>query len=267
MTTIAVHRPSRPVGELLRDWRQRRRISQLDLSIESGVSSRHLSFVETGRARPSAEMILRLSEHLEVPLPERNELLLAGGFAPAYPRHELGDPELAPIRTALQQLLSGHRPFPAVVVDRHWHLVDANEAVGLLTAGAAPHLLEPPVNVLRLSLHPDGMAPRILNLPAWRAHLLERLHRQTQATGDPVLEDLHEELRGYPGGTDTAAAERGGPSIVVPFRYRLDGADLTFLSTTTVFGTPLDVTVAGLALESFFPADEATASALRARLG
>ncbi|WP_341721190.1 helix-turn-helix transcriptional regulator [Micromonospora sp. FIMYZ51] len=195
-------RAARPVGELLRDWRRTRGISQLDLSIEAGVSARHLSFVETGRSRPSPELILRLAEQLDIPLVERNTMLLAAGYAPAYPSHELSDPELAPVRAAVRQILDGHRPYPAVLIDKHWRLVEANPAVALLTAGAAPRLLTPPVNVLRLSLHPDGMAPRILNLPEWRAHLLHRLRQQAATTNDPRLSELHEELRGYPGGDD-----------------------------------------------------------------
>jgi transcriptional regulator with XRE-family HTH domain len=236
-------------------------MSQLDLSIEAGVSARHLSFVETGRARPSPDLILRLAEQLDIPLAERNTALLAGGHAPAYPSHELNDPELAPVRTAVRQILDAHGPYPAALVDQHWHLVEANPAIALFTEGAAPDLLAPPVNVLRLSLHPDGMAGRIANLPEWRAHLLLRLRQQATTTNDPVLWELLEELRGFPGGegqaTDPAA------SVVVPLRYRHDGRELSFLSTTTLFGTPLDVTVAGLAVESFFPTDPATGEALR----
>lgn len=258
----------RAVGELLREWRQRRRLSQLELSIDAGVSSRHLSFVETGRSRPSPDLILRLAEHLDVPLVERNAMLLAGGYAPAYSSHDLGDPQLEPVRAAIRQILDGHHPYPAVAVDRHWHLVAANATVDLLTTGAAAHLLEPPVNVLRLSLHPEGMAPRIRNLPEWRAHLLDRLARQATTAGDPTLRDLEEELRSYPGGAAPTAPSAAVPptggtaGIVVPLRYRHQDRDLSFVSTTTIFGTPLDVTVAGLAIESFFPADPATAAAL-----
>jgi transcriptional regulator with XRE-family HTH domain len=255
VTTLT--RPARPVGELLRDWRRTRRMSQLDLSIETGISARHISFVETGRSRPSPDLILRLAERLDIPLPDRNTILLAGGHAPAYPSHDLTDPELAPIRAAVRQILAGHGPYPAALVDQHWHLVEANPAIALFTEGAAAHLLEPPVNVLRLSLHPDGMAPRIGNLPEWRAHLLSRLRQQATTTNDPTLYDLLAELRDYPGG---AAHPTGVTSVVVPLRY----GDLSFVSTTTLFGTPLDVTVAGLAIESFFPADPATADRLRA---
>jgi len=249
-------------GELLREWRQRRHLSQLDLAIEANVSSRHLSFVETGRARPTSEMILRLAEHLDIPLRERNTLLLAGGFAPAYPEHGLDEPELTAVRQALARVLKGHEPYPAAVVNRHWELVDANTAIALFTENAAPHLLEPPVNALRLSLHPDGMAPRIANLPEWRAHLLARLHRQAQATGDPKLAELHAELAAYPGGE---AHSPPATDVVVPLRYKSPAeTELSFISITAVLGTPMDVTVEELAIESFYPADEQTAAALAA---
>ena len=194
------------VGPLLRDWRQRRRLSQLDLAVGAGVSARHVSFVETGRARPSAEMVMQLAEHLDVPLRDRNALLLAAGYAPAFAQRDLDDPEMGPVRDVLDRLLRGHEPYPAIVVDRHWGLVAANRAVALLTEGAAPHLLEPPVNVLRLGLHPDGLAPRIRNLGEWRAHLLDRLSRQAVVSGDPALFALHEELAALPGAQPGLAA-------------------------------------------------------------
>lgn len=253
---------------MLRDWRRSRRMSQLDLAIETGVSARHLSFVETGRSRPSTDLILRLSEQLDIPLAERNTMLLAGGYAPAYPSHELSDPELAPIRGAVRQILDGHGPNPAVLIDRHWHLVEANPAVALFTAGAEPHLLAQPVNVLRLSLHPGGMAPRILNLSEWRAHLLNRLRRQAATTNDPALYELYEELRAYPGDNGHALPTSDpGSRVVVPLRYRHNDRELSLFSTTTLFGTPLDVIVAGLAIEAFFPADPATVEALQALHG
>jgi transcriptional regulator with XRE-family HTH domain len=247
-------------GDLLRQWRQRRRLSQLDLAIAANVSSRHLSFVETGRARPSSEMILHLAEHLEVPLRDRNALLLAGGYAPAYPEHGLAEPELTAIRQALQRVLKGHEPYPAVVVNRWWELVGANSGIEMFTRHVSSKLLEPPVNVLRLSLHPDGMAPRIANLPEWRAHLLTRLRRQAEATGDARLAGLHDELAAYPGGE----GPRPRPAdVAVPLRYRGDrGAELSFISITAMVGTPMDVTVEELVIESFYPADEATAAAL-----
>ena len=246
-------------GDLIREWRQRRRLSQLDLAIAANVSSRHLSFVETGRSRPTSEMILHLAEHLDVPLRDRNALLLAGGFAPAYPERTLAAPELHAVRSALTRVLAGHEPYPAAVVNRWWELVDANAGIELFTGDVSPELLEPPVNVLRLSLHPDGMAPRIANLPEWRAHLLTRLHRQAEATGDQRLFSLHDELKAYPGGQGASPAVT---DVVVPLRYRTPRAELSFLSITAVIGTPMDVTVEELAIESFYPADDQTAAAL-----
>ena len=256
-------------GDLLREWRQRRRLSQLDLAIAANVSARHLSFVETGRSRPTSEMIVHLAEHLDVPLRDRNALLLAGGYAPAYPERGLAEPELNAVRDALRKVLAGHEPYPAVVVNRWWELVDANPGIALFTSQVNPRLLQPPVNVLRLSLHPDGMAPRIANLPQWRAHLLARLHRQAQATGDQRLTDLHDELRAYPGGeSDESDKPPHATDVVVPLRYRSyqDGKEeLSFISLTTILGTPMDVTVEELAIESFYPADERTAAALNLR--
>jgi hypothetical protein len=227
------------------------------------VSARHLSFVETGRSKPSAEMVLHLAEQLDVPLRDRNGLLLAAGYAPTFPERSLDDPEMEPVRVALDRVLTGHDPYPAVVVDRGWNMVAGNRAVGLMIAGVAPELLEPPVNVLRVSLHPDGMAPRIANLGEWKAHLLERLGRQAALTGDAEARALYEELDGYPApaheGHDAANA------IAVPLRLRAeDGGELAFFSTVATFGTAVDITVAELAIESFFPADEPTAEAVRA---
>jgi transcriptional regulator with XRE-family HTH domain len=255
-----------PVGILLRDWRRRRRLSQLDLALEAGVSTRHLSFVETGRSRPSPEMVLHLADQLDVPLRDRNQLLLAAGYAPRYAERALAEPEMAPVRDALDLVLRGHEPYPAVVVDRGWNMVAANAPVALLTAGVAPELLEPPANVLRISLHPDGMASRILNLGEWRAHLLERLARQVAGSGDQQLAALYEELSGYPGPDVTAGHGAPAGEIVVPLRVRAGGGggELAFFSTVTTFGTAIDITVAELSIESFFPADAATAEALRA---
>ena len=276
------YRPHRPIGDLLREWRQRRQLSQLDLAIQAEISARHLSFVETGRSKPTSAMILRLTEHLEVPLRDRNTLLLAGGYAPAYPEHRLDEPELVAVRNALRHVLAGHDPYPAVVVNRWWELVDGNAAVALLTGSAAPELLTPPVNVLRLSLHPDGMAPHIVNLAEWRAHLLTRLQRQVAATGDPRLAELLTELRSYPGGEHPPPAAAGSAApgrppglagspaptdVVVPLRYRLGDRELSLFSMTAVVGTPMDVTIDELAIESFYPADEATAQALWALRG
>jgi transcriptional regulator with XRE-family HTH domain len=250
------------VGPLLREWRQRRRLSQLDLALEAGVSARHVSFVETGRARPSAEMVVQLAEHLDVPLRERNQMLLAAGYAPRYGEHSLDDPEMAPVRDAIQRVLDAHAPYPAVVVDRAWEMLAANASVPLLLEGVAPELLEPPVNVLRVSLHPDGIAQRIANLAEWRAHLLERLKRQIAATGDPALAALYDEVSAYPGPRAAPSTGLAG-QIAVPLRLRMDdGGELAFLSTVATFGTAEDVTVAELSIESFFPADAGTAAAL-----
>lgn len=256
--------PALPVGEQLRAWRQRRRLSQLDLACEAGISTRHLSFVETGRARPGRDMLLHLAERLEVPLRARNGLLLAAGYAPFLAERPLEDPALAAARAAVTQVLKGHEPNPALALDRHWTLLEANAAVAPLLAGVAPALLQPPVNVLRLSLHPEGLAPRIANLAEWRGHLLERLRRQAEATADPVLAALLEELSAYPGPAAAPSAET--ESVVVPLRLRREAGELSFISTTTLFGTPRDVTLSELAIESFFPADAATAAALRSLL-
>jgi transcriptional regulator with XRE-family HTH domain len=246
-------------GAMLRDWRQRRRLSQLDLAGEAEISARHLSFVETGRAAASRAVLHRLAEGLDLPLRERNALFLAAGFAPAFAERSLDAPELGAARRAIDLVLEGHAPFPALAIDRHWHLVAANAAVPPLLAGVAPFLLTPPVNVLRLSLHPDGLAPRIENLGEWRAHLLERLARQIAQTGDPALATLREELAGYPFRSSPRPPESLA-GIAVPLRLRVPGTPrpLSLISATTIFGTPLDVTLAELALESFFPADAET---------
>jgi transcriptional regulator with XRE-family HTH domain len=248
------------VGPLLRTWRQRRRLSQLELALDAGVSARHLSFVETGRSRPSETMVLHLAEQLDVPLRARNELLLAAGYAPVFGQRALAEPEMEPVREALDQLLASHEPYPAVVVDRGWNMVAGNRALALLTDGAAPELLEPPVNVLRLALHPGGMAPRIANLPEWRGHLLDGLGRQALASGDDQLSALYDELAGYPG---PAVLTTPAHDIFVPLQIHSGDELLSFFSTRTTFGTAVDVTVAELSIESFFPADAVTAEAVR----
>lgn len=251
------------VGRLLRGWRERRRLTQLDLALRAEVSARHLSFVETGRSRPTSEMIIRLAEHLDVPLRERNVLLLSGGYAPEYSANGLADPPMAAVNDAIEHVLRAHEPFPAVVIDARWEMVSANDAVPLLTEGAAASLLEPPVNVLRLSLHPEGMASRIVNLPEWRAHLLDRLDRDIESTADPVLIELRAELATYP--CPPLASRPDTRAILVPMRLRVQDEVLSLLSTTTVFGTPRDVTLSELAIESFYPADAPTAAFLRGR--
>jgi len=265
MTTTAWAAPGTPaVGTLLREWRERRRLSQLDLALQADISARHLSFVETGRSRPTPAMILRLTEQLDVPLRERNTLLLAGGYAPAYPQHGLEEPELASVRVALRQVLAGHLPYPAVIIDRWWDLLDSNAAIEALLEGCAPELLEPPVNVLRLSLHPRGMAPRIANLSQWRAHLLTQLAHRARSLGDERLRALYEELAGYPGGGEEAVSPAG---VVLPLRYRLGELELSLFSISAVVDTATDVTVEELTIEAFYPADAATAEALRALSG
>lgn len=252
----------RTVGDVLRDWRQRRHFSQLDLANEAGVSSRHLSFLETGRSRPSREILLRLADHLDVPLRERNALLLAGGFAPVFPERRLDDPALRPAREAVDLILTGHEPYPALAIDRHWTLMGANRSIPLLLEGVADHLLQPPVNVMRLCFHPEGMASRIVNGSTLRAHLAARLHHEFGLTGDPVLRDLLAEISSYPlaDGPMTQIVE---PEVAVPIVIRTDAGVLSFISTTTVFGTAVDVTVNELAIESFFPADAETRDILR----
>ncbi len=268
MNTALTSRPGSavaPFGEHLRQWRQRRRMSQLDLSAEADISTRHLSFVETGRSLPSREMVLRLFERLDVPLRDRNTMLMAAGYAPMYRERPLDDPALAAARQAVERVLKGHEPFPALAVDRHWNMVAGNRVVQHLLAGVDAALLTPPVNVLRLSLHPLGLAPRIANLGQWRAHLFARLRQQVHATADPVLAALLEELLQYPGPASAGDLALDGEllGVVVPFRLVTPLGVMNFISTTTVFGSPVDVTLQELAVESFFPADDSTAQALR----
>lgn len=250
------------IGDQLRDWRQRRRLSQLDLALQADLSARHLSFLETGRSRPSREMLLRLAEALDLPLRSRNALLIAGGFAPIYPERPL---EASPsVRDVVQRLLDCHMPFPALAIDRGWNLIAANVAIGPLIAGAAPELLQPPVNVLRLSLHPKGLASRIQNLGEWKRHILSRLGHQIAATGDPLLEALRDELSTYPAPASKMPVSHSAEAqIAIPLSLTSPVGQLDFLSTTTVFGTPVDVTLSELAIESFFPANAATGDRLR----
>jgi transcriptional regulator with XRE-family HTH domain len=250
-----------PLGSLLRDWRRRRRLSQLDLALEAGVSARHLSFLETGRSKPSREMVLHLSEQLDVPLRDRNRLLLAAGYAPAFDERPIDAPEMAPVREALDRVLTGHEPYPALVVDRWWNLVAANQALATFTADVAEHLMRPPINVLRVGLHPEGMGSRILNYAEWRAHLLDRLRRQVALTADERLAALYEELEGFPG--ETAEVHGPGGEIAVPLRFDAGDRELAFFGTIATFGTAIDITLAELSIEAFFPADEATSAYLR----
>ena len=257
------------VGELLRGWRQHRRLSQLDLANEAEVSTRHLSCVETGRARPSRSFVLHVAEHLDVPLRARNELLVAAGYAPVYGHTDLDAPEMSGVREALDLVLAQAEPFPALVVDRHWNLVRANSGLGLMLHGVAPHLLEPPVNVLRVSLHPDGLAPHLEGLGTYSAHVLAVLRREAAALQDVELLALHDELAGYPGVAVRPPEARQPdepPGVVLPVRLRTPYGVLSFLTTIARFGTAADVTLAELSVESFFPADAATREAVL-RLG
>src|SRR3954449_2676056 len=249
------------VGDHLREWRQRRHLSQLDLAGDAEISARHLSFVETGRAAPSRDMVLKLAERLDVPLRERNVLLVAAGYAPAFPQRSFDDPVLKSARAAIDLVLRAHEPNPALAVDRHWNLVSANRMVTPLLDGISPELLASPLNVMRLSFHPRGLAPRTVNLGEWCAHLLERLHRQCEATADPELLKLYDELKTYP--IPARSAPLPADSVAIPFKMRFGDEVLSFMSTTMIFGTPVDVTLSELALETFFPADDATAGRMR----
>jgi transcriptional regulator with XRE-family HTH domain len=265
---MSIASPTATIGDLLRDWRQRRHLSQLDLALEADVSARHLSFVETGRSRPSRDLVVDLAERLEVPLRERNALLLAAGYAPIYRETPLETAEMSPIREVLDRLLAGHEPFPAVVFDRHWDVVSLNKPMlSLSSEGVSPELLTPPINAMRVALHPDGMSSRITNFAEYGAHLLEQLRRQALLTGDPVIAGLEKEVRGYPGVSD-APPELEQPSpLFVPLNIRVTGQEMSFFNTLTTFGTALDITMAELTIEALYPADEATAAAVRAAWG
>jgi len=262
MTTVG----ATTVGPLLRSWREQRRLSQLALADAADVSTRHLSCVETGRARPSRAFVLHVAEHLDVPLRGRNELLMAAGYAPEYGHTDLDAPEMAAVREALDLVLRHAEPYPALVVDRSWDLVRANDGLGLLLDDVDPALLVPPVNVLRVSLHPDGLARRLEDFPAYSAHVLTVLRREAALLGDPVLRALHEELSSYPGvSAGSPPTERG--AVVLPVVLRTPLGRLSFLTTAARFGTASDVTLAELTVESFFPADAETARLLSARRG
>jgi transcriptional regulator with XRE-family HTH domain len=259
---MSVNGTARPVGTLLRDWRQRRRLSQLELASQADVSPRHLSFVETGRAKPSREMVMHLCEELDVPLRERNALLVAAGFAPVYRQTNLEAPEMTKVKQAIDQLLKGHEPYPAVVVDRRWNLVAGNDPVLLFIQDVDPGLLEPPMNVLRLTVHPRGLAGRIVNFGEYRHHLLTRLRREATLTGYEGLARLYEELVAYPAPDDDLDPETA-PPVVMPLRLRVPDGELSFFSTIATFGTAVDITIEELAIEAFFPADEFTSDYLR----
>ena len=249
------------MGELIRGWRERRQLSQLQLAHRADVSTRHVSFVETGRSKPTRTMIERLATHLEVPLRERNQLLLAAGFAPIHPQRSLAAPELLAVSHALQSLLDAHLPHPALVLDRVWDIVDRNAATDLLMEGCAAHLLEPPVNAVRLTLHPDGLAPRIGNLGQWRTHLIGQVRHRAQRTGDRRLHDLAAEVAAYPG-DDAGTPVRS--EVVIPLELTIGDTQVRFFSISAAVESALDVTVDELRVEAFYPADEMTRQLLAA---
>jgi transcriptional regulator with XRE-family HTH domain len=256
------------VGPLLREWRGRRRLSQMDLAIEAGVSTKHLSFVETGRSKPSPELLLTLARHLDVPLRERNSLLLAAGYAPRYRETAIDDPASHHVRASLERLLRMHDPYPGVVLDRSWNIVLTNEAAQRMVAGVPAELMQPSANIFRISLHPDGIAGFTLNFDEWAAYLLRQLRRLVTISGDPGLLALDEEVRGYPNVSELLARrgendEDGEAQLLIPCRLVVGGVELSLFTTLTTFGTPQDITLDELAVELFFPADDATESILR----
>lgn len=250
-----------PVGEQLREWRSRRRLSQMELALDIEMSARHLSFIETGRAKPSVSMLHRLAERLDIPFRSRNGLLLAAGYAPEYRENALDDVELADMRAIVEHVLKGHEPYPAVAVDRHWNIVAANNAIGILTEQLPAHLLETPANALRIALHPEGLAPQIVNFAEWNNHILHRLDRQVEASADPGLIALRDELASYAPQTNDNRPH--GEAIAVPLVLDTVEGRIAFVSTVTIFGTPVDITLSELAIEAFFPADAASAALLQ----
>ncbi|QKV91823.1 helix-turn-helix transcriptional regulator [Streptomyces sp. NA02950] len=253
------------VGELLRGWRTRRRISQLELALRADSSSRHISFIETGRSRPSQEMVLRLADHLDVPVRERNALLLAAGYAPHYPERAVDDPSMGALREGMERLLTGYEPYPALVVNGTYEVQAANRGIAMLLDGVADHLLVPPLNAMRITLHPEGLAPRIRNFREWRGHLLDQMDRQLAVMRSPALRAVYEEVAAYPlpvaGGRESAVAGGHAP-FALPMMIEHGGRVLSFISTIATFNTPMDVTVSELAIETFLPADRETAAAL-----
>ncbi|MDQ0765177.1 helix-turn-helix domain-containing protein [Streptomyces canus] len=260
----------RGVGPLLRAWREQRRVSQLELALRADSSARHISFVETGRSRPSEEMVLRLAEHLDVPVRERNALLLAAGYAPRFPETPLDDPSLDALREGIERLIQGYEPYPALVFDAAYHVVAANRGIMMLLDGIPESLLRPPLNTMRLTLHPEGLAPRIRNLPEWRGHLLEQMRRQIALHRSQSLRELYEEVSAYPvtvhEGDDSPEHTDPAPYFALPMRIEHEGRTLSFTSSTSTFNTPMDVTVAELAIETFLPADPSTGKYLHSLL-
>ncbi|AXK31417.1 XRE family transcriptional regulator [Streptomyces armeniacus] len=261
-----------PVGALLRGWRNRARLSQLELALRADSSARHISFIETGRARPSPEMVRRLAEHLDVPVRERNALLLAAGYAPHYPETPLTSPALSPLRAGLERMVAAYEPYPALVVDGTYEVLAANRGIALLLSGVAPELLEPPQNAMRITLHPDGLAPRIRNFAEWRGHLLEQMERQLALVRSAPLRALYEEVSAYPtpppppvrDEAPAPPADAGpGCPFALPMVIEYEGRVLSFFSTIATFNTPMDVTVSELAVETFLPASPETAKDLQ----
>ena len=251
-----------PLGEQLREWRTRRRMSQMDLALDTEMSTRHLSFIETGRSKPSAAMLQRIADCLEVPHRARNALLLAAGYAPDFQERPLDSAEMTGMKAIVEHVLKGHEPYPALAVDRHWNMIAANDAIAILIEQISPELLTPPVNVLRLALHPEGLAPQIVNYGMWRAHILHRLDLQIEASADPELAALRAEIAGYAveaNDNDVGAVS----SIAVPLVLDTVAGRISFVSTVTIFGTPVDITLSELAIEAFFPADAESAALLQ----
>ena len=273
MTTTLADRKKVKIGDLLRTWRARRRWTQMEFAAHADISTKHLSFLETGRARPSRDMVLRLSELLDIPLRQRNALLIAAGFAPLFPERSLDDPALALARQAIDAILKGHEPYPAIAIDRHWSLIAANKAVSLLMSDIDATLLTEPINVFRISLHPKGLATRIANFIQWRAHALARLRHEVEVSADDTLAELYREVSDYPvPERDASGVTRDTvydpaheyESMVVPLNFITPQGTLSFFATTTMFGTPVDITLSEIAIEAMYPANEATAAALRA---
>jgi transcriptional regulator with XRE-family HTH domain len=263
---MAMAAPDAPIGTLLREWRERRRRTQLDLALDAGISARHLSFVETGRSTPGADIIVRISERLELPLRERNRLLLAAGYAPAFPDRSLHDPEMQPTRAVLELILAQHEPYPAMVIDRHWNLISANKAVGILAGMIDPSLLTPPVNVMRAGLHPDGLARWIVNVRQVRGYFTSRLQHQIEATADPELIALLDEVVSYPWprAAQAPSSDPESEPTTGPIRLRgPDGSQYSFFGMFATFDAPFDVASSELAVELAYPADPFTAHALR----
>ncbi|WP_327352122.1 helix-turn-helix domain-containing protein [Streptomyces sp. NBC_01304] len=262
MTTVA---PGKGAGPLLRGWREQRRISQLDLALRADSSARHISFVETGRSRPSEEFLLRLAEHLEIPVRDQNALLLAAGYAPRFPETSMDDPSFQSVREGLEQLLRGYEPYPALIVDAKYDVIAANRGIAMLMDGLPEHLLAPPLNAMRLTLHPEGLAPRIRNLGEWRGHLLHQMERQIALQRSDAVRELYEEVAGYPVADPGESAADAGPVayLALPLRIEHEGRILSFVSSISTFNTPMDVTVAELAIETLLPADPATVKYLQ----